>query len=262
MAEGRFVLVYHEDMIANHSPIWDDDKALATWVRLLALADKMWPSPAELPRGASKPAVDRLIGAGLIATVGQHRFHIPALDAKRNAASNAASNAARIRHGTARSNAESLPTRRRPDVDKDQTLTARPSLDGPMGPELANIYDLATGVDPIPVDVRRLQRLAADLTGDPFVNIHAGLGLKAVNEQLPHGFDRVESAWRQVSTRVRAASGPNVKPTLRQLVFGADEILNAVPRPDAKEQREDETRAEFDRRVARTQREIAALRGD
>jgi len=260
MAEGRFVFVYHEDLIANHSPIWDDDKALATWVRLLALADKMWPSPAELPRGANKPAVDRLIGAGLIESVGPHRYHIPSLDKKRTAASNAASNAARIRHGTAASNAQSLPTIRRPDTDVDTDQTRGMRASGPMAEELAEIYDRATGNDPIPVDVRRLQKLAADLTGDAFVNIHAGLGLKATKEQLPHGFDRVESAWRQVDVRVRAASGPNVKPTLRQLVFGADELLNIVPKPEATEVREEQGRRDFDRRVKNTQRLIEEYR--
>ncbi len=117
MAEGRFVLVYHEDMIANHSSVWNNDVTLATWLRLLALYDKMWPSSAELPRGTNKPAVDRLVKAGLIKTVGAFGYFIPSLDKRRTAARNAASNAARIRYGTAPRNAKSNAYQTRPDKD-------------------------------------------------------------------------------------------------------------------------------------------------
>ncbi len=117
MAEGRFVLVYHEDLIANHAVVWNDDRALATWIRLLALADKMWPSSAELPRGTSMAAVGRLVSAKLVETVGAYGYRIPSLDKRRTAARNAASTAARIRHGTAPRNATGNAYQTRPDKD-------------------------------------------------------------------------------------------------------------------------------------------------
>jgi hypothetical protein len=262
MAEGRFVLVFHEDMMANHAPIWDDDKALATWIRLLALADKIWPSPAELPRGASKSAVDRLIGAGLIEADGPHRFRIPSLDKKRDAARNAASNAARIRHGNAASNAESLPTRLRPDVDTDQTRNSAPaSISLPVKGMDGSVVDVTVSdlqEDAAPKDADRLMKLAMELTGVPYISPYTGLGLKAVTEQLPHGFARVESVWRRVATQTAAAG--TSKPTLRQLVLSADDILNPIVRQDEKETREQDAAEAYDRRVERTQRELAANR--
>jgi hypothetical protein len=262
MAEGRFVLVFHEDMMANHAPIWDDDKALATWIRLLALADKIWPSPAELPRGASKSAVDRLIGAGLIEADGPHRFRIPSLDKKRDAARNAASNAARIRHGNAESNAESLPTRLRPDVDTDQTRNSAPaSISLPVKGMDGSVVDVSVSdlqEDAAPKDADRLMKLAVELTGVPYISPYTGLGLKAVTEQLPHGYSRVESVWRRVATQTAAAG--TSKPTLRQLVISADNILNPIVRQDEKETREQDAAEAFNRRVERTQRELAANR--
>lgn len=262
MAEGRFVLVYHEDLIANHAPIWDDDKTLATWLRLLALADRLWPTPAELPRGVSKAAVERLIGSGLIEMQGRDRFHFPSLDRRRTAQSNAASNAARIRHGTAQSNAtamrDPMPTKTstRRDEDKDAQREARAN-----GPEkVAAILPDAFSNDPIPVDVRRLQKLAEELTQIPYVmaNPFGGWAKKAVEEQLPHGYERVERAWRTVANQTKGAGSS--KPTLRQLVLGADDLLNPVPHQDAKDARDDAAREAYDRRVAKTQQQIAEYR--
>jgi hypothetical protein len=82
-------------------------------------------------------------------------------------------------------------------------------------------------------------------------NVHGGLGLKAVTEQLArHGFDRVKAAWERVSRQITAAG--TSQPTLRQLVLGADDVLNPIVRPDLKEDREDEQREAYSRRVQRT----------
>lgn len=133
MAEGRFVLVYHEDLIANFPDVWDDDRLLATWLRLFALADKLWPTPAELPRGVSDATVRRLAKSGLLDLVSKHRYTVRGLDAKRNAASNAASNAARTRWGNAASNAETMPThtQTKPDQTKAPPTPSKPPAKPP-----------------------------------------------------------------------------------------------------------------------------------
>lgn len=104
MAEGRFVLVFHEDLIANYGAVWDDDRALATWLRLIALADKQWPSPAEMPRAAKASIVRALVAAGLIEELPNHRYKVRGLDAQRQRKADAARNAAGIRWGNAPSN--------------------------------------------------------------------------------------------------------------------------------------------------------------
>lgn len=115
-------------------------------------------------------------------------------------------------------------------------------------------------VDP---EVLKLQKLAESLTSRPYAmaNVYSGLGLKAVEEQLaPHGYARVEAAWRRVTSQIVDGK----RPTMRQLVFGADAILNPVPNPQklTESDRSAEAQASFDRRVERTRRELAALRGD
>lgn len=110
-------------------------------------------------------------------------------------------------------------------------------------------------------DIVRLQKLAEELTGQAYVmqNTHSGFGYKAVEEQLRrHHFDAVERAWRQIANRAKA-EGTSL-PTLKQLVLGADDILNPIPRVDAKEQRADEEAAAFERRVARTRNYIDSLK--
>jgi hypothetical protein len=101
-------------------------------------------------------------------------------------------------------------------------------------------------------------KLAMELTGVPYISPYTGLGLKAVTEQLPHGYSRVESVWRRVATQTAAAG--TSKPTLRQLVISADNILNPIVRQDEKETREQDAAEAFNRRVERTQRELAANR--
>jgi hypothetical protein len=112
------------------------------------------------------------------------------------------------------------------------------------------------GADPQP-DVVRLQHLAGELTGRPYAmaNVHGGFGAKAVDEQLvPHGYDRVEEAWRRIW------SGHDGKITLRQLVLGADDELNPVPRskPETEADQIQRAAAEMKARAARRREEANA----
>jgi hypothetical protein len=94
MADRPFVRVYHADMINDYPEVWDDDAALATWLRLLVAADGSWPASAELPRYAKARAIDSLTDPGLVIPIGTHRFRIKGLDAERSARADAARNAA------------------------------------------------------------------------------------------------------------------------------------------------------------------------
>ena len=48
--DRRYVRVYDDDLRRDYPKVWHDDRALATWLRLLSIADKMWPTIPELPR--------------------------------------------------------------------------------------------------------------------------------------------------------------------------------------------------------------------
>lgn len=97
-----FVEVYWR-LEDEYPEVWDDDHALAWYVRLMKLAEGMWPSAATVPAGIPAKVWAMLTrDEGLVLPdAGGRRYRIRGLDAKRNARRNAASTAARSRWGTA-----------------------------------------------------------------------------------------------------------------------------------------------------------------
>jgi hypothetical protein len=160
---ARFVRVYHSILDDERfREVYDDDHALALWLRLLLLADAIWPMPAHLPHGHRRAALARLVRAGLIELVDGGRYRVHGLDGERarrseharrasearwqtpsNAASNAPrnapsspfSNAERIAEsnaaGNAAGNAEAMPIRR--EEKRREILIARALGEGVQG---------------------------------------------------------------------------------------------------------------------------------
>ena len=63
--------------------IYDDDRHLATWLRLLISADAIWPASPTLPVGVKRGSVKALSEAGLVDLLSGHRYRIHGLDAER-----------------------------------------------------------------------------------------------------------------------------------------------------------------------------------
>jgi hypothetical protein len=120
---ARFVRVYHSILDDERfREVYDDDHALALWLRLLLLADAIWPMPAHLPHGHRRAALARLVKAGLIELVDGGRYRVHGLDGERarrseharlasearwqNNARTAPSSAASIHTGSAEETAE------------------------------------------------------------------------------------------------------------------------------------------------------------
>jgi len=78
--------------------VFDDDAALALWLRLLLQADAMHPSPAALPHGTKKGPLAKLVRAGLIDLGTGYRYRIHGLSAEREQRSEHARTAARAKH--------------------------------------------------------------------------------------------------------------------------------------------------------------------
>lgn len=97
LALRPYARVYYVDLERDHLDVWRDDLALATWLRLLAVAEAMWPAIPEIPRSADDESVKRLIRAGLVISVPPYRYQIKGLDAERNTRSIAARTAAENR---------------------------------------------------------------------------------------------------------------------------------------------------------------------
>lgn len=68
--------------------VYDDDRALALWLRLLLIADQAHPASAHLPMGTDGGALECLERAGLVEVKGS-RYRIHGLDAERERRSRA-----------------------------------------------------------------------------------------------------------------------------------------------------------------------------
>jgi len=141
-SDRRYVRVYDDDLRRDYPDIWRDDRALSTWLRLLSVADKMWPTPPELPRSATPAAVATLVASGLVELMPEHCYRIRGHDAERIARRNAASNAAAYRWGNANAHANAMPKRER---DENETNTPSPTA---VGQRKNGTNPRATGTNP------------------------------------------------------------------------------------------------------------------
>ena len=63
--------------------VFDDDPALALWLRLLLIADAAYPASATLPVTARKRPLDCLVGSGLVELLRNGRYRIHGMDGER-----------------------------------------------------------------------------------------------------------------------------------------------------------------------------------
>lgn len=113
--DRKYVRVYYNDLIRDYPEIWADNDRLATWLRLLATADPMWPTPPELPRSVKPRVFGQLVDSSLVTTAGEGRYRMKGLDAEREMRSQNGRNAAAKRwhsEGTPAQNADPLPSTR------------------------------------------------------------------------------------------------------------------------------------------------------
>lgn len=87
--------------------IYDDDRRLATWLRLLIVAEQAHPASAYIPEGTNRGALTALVDCGLIDIGTGRRFRIHGLDAERGRRSEAA-RVGGLASGRSRSGEQSL----------------------------------------------------------------------------------------------------------------------------------------------------------
>lgn len=124
--------------------IWADDQALASWVRLLALADASWPMRPPLLRSARKRTLDRLVAAGLVMVAGE-TYTILGLDAERNRRRDAGRTGA-AKRWQSDGNAIALPRRDENETSKDKRETPPPPAE--RGRRANGTNPRASGTDP------------------------------------------------------------------------------------------------------------------
>lgn len=234
MAEGRYVLVFHEDLIANFPQVWDSDRLLATWLRLLALADKLWPSPAELPRGVSPAAVKSLTEAGLLDVLPKHRFTVRGLDAWRKRKQDAARNAAETRWGNAEGNADSNATGNALPSPK-----AMPRTDAGAHPQSGPRSGAGNGLGSPELGVGR-----EDPEWPAMVWLAEHRATITEGSRLHQRLIRLcEKHTAPVVIRAMAALGDDRE--ANQYVLGADNELNPIPQRMSAAERQEAEKAEL-----------------
>jgi hypothetical protein len=137
-AETRpYSRIYYDDLQRDYPHVWSNDHALATFARLLALADKVWPTLPEIPRSVRRPAMAVLNqpnakGNRLVEIVPAHCYRIRGHHADREKRSGAAAHAAEVRWDNARNadsnadaSASAMPRRAEQSKDKELPLPRR-----------------------------------------------------------------------------------------------------------------------------------------
>ena len=91
-----YARVYHEIVDdPKFRRVYDDDAALGTWLRMLLVADAMYPASAPMPEITEKVAV--LLKAGLIKRRPGNRYIVTGMEREREMRSQYGRNAAAVR---------------------------------------------------------------------------------------------------------------------------------------------------------------------
>ncbi len=130
--ERPYVRVYHDDLRRDYPDVYGNDAALALWLRLLVLADKMWPILAELPRSVRKAPLTMLVERGLIRVDERGAYTVKGYNAERSKRQESARSAAAVRWQSGRNadaSAEAMP---RPRPSPSPSPKDPPT---PLGPD-------------------------------------------------------------------------------------------------------------------------------
>jgi hypothetical protein len=135
---------YYDDFIREFPAIYADDAAFSAWMRLLTLAEKLWPIAPELPRHVKPGALRKLVDAKLVKVSGM-TYTVRGLDAERSRRHHLAKSAADSRwsadssaDGNAVASADEMPRR-----DEYETSTPLPPTSGGRRADATNPRALA-----------------------------------------------------------------------------------------------------------------------
>jgi hypothetical protein len=88
--DRKYVRVYYSIIDDERfQMVYPDPATLGTWLRLLLLADAMWPSSSPLPYGISRKCLDVLVKAGIIELLSNRHYKIHGLEPERQRRSEA-----------------------------------------------------------------------------------------------------------------------------------------------------------------------------
>ncbi len=229
--------------------IWDDDAALATWVRLLVNADMAWPATANLYQGCKTTALKKLVSAGLVDPKPGQRYRIHGLDTERQKRSDVARDSVLTRYARSTPVADT-------DVRPYYAPSTRKEEKRKEEKSIENARDGLPNID------ERTQQLGERLIGSPILT--AGQKQLTELDRLleRHGPEKTHQAMEAVAGVEHGKTG--LPPTWTQLIYGTRNRLEPLPsaadsRVSEKADREAAERAAFDRTVAQTKARNAEL---
>ena len=235
MAERPYSRVYWSIVDdPKFETVYDNDAHMATWLRLLLIADAAYPASAHLPANVRRSSVVHLAEVGLIDLGTGSRFRLHGLASERDMRSQSARNAAAVRwHQPEQSgrNAKPMLNETRRDETRRDEQDARATNDPYADDEGEALTWLAKhGCDVRPGNGYHRQLVTAV----------QHFGINAVIGKL----DRLAEAGTPAGD-------------VKGYVFGAIDALNAENRPSLSvveaEDREEERRSSYQRRLAATQ---------
>lgn len=222
--------------------VYDDDRALAAWLRLLLVADQAWPASAHLPTTVRRQAVAVLVGSGLVDLQAGGRYRIHGLDAERTRRKDAAT---RQPTGRDPSGSQQGPnrdpdgpdttglSRERDETRKDETSQAetvgREALDGPLA-----YYELTGKYPPHNSPLSAwTTRLAEEYGAEAFQSALASE--YTVNRNLADLLSRTESRLAKNADAVRAEY--TARKAAEREQAQRDRLLSARAEEDARRER-------------------------
>jgi hypothetical protein len=123
-----YVRVYYRILSDDRfEHVYEDDAALATWLRLLLIADGAFPAPAHLPRKTDDAALEKLAAAGLVELLPRSLYRSHGLAAERDHRSEAATFAADVRHHGPEK-AKALQAARTAAKEQEPSVSSAPAL--------------------------------------------------------------------------------------------------------------------------------------
>lgn len=130
-----YVRVYYEVIDdPRFAEVYDDDRLLATWLRLLLVADALYPAAAPIPQGTHMASVRKLFDAGILEPLSGHRYYVHGLAAERERRSDQARAAAAARYAAVRpqcaSTAPAVHRQRGSTARRDETRRDEPRTEG------------------------------------------------------------------------------------------------------------------------------------
>ena len=239
MADRPYVRVYYSVIDdPRFATIYPHDGAFALWLRLLLLADAMYPAPAPLPTGVKPASVRLLIEAGVVETLPGNHFRMHGLASERSR------RAERARIG-GRANAERLLSER--------SATAIPSR--------ARRRDETSIDETSRADARAAEDDEPEGEAITWLAVHGcyvrpgnGYHRQLIATVEHHGINAVIGMFD------RLAKGGTTDGDIKGFIFGAKDALDARTRPDLTVVAKEEERAEDrSRREAASKRQLAEL---